>query len=313
MDLYYPFHQHDIFTSDRKDISVLPGANINEILLDSRQFRCHLNAISILPINRPYIQPVQIKSETTLLDRLFSGSEVSTNLTCQYPIQITNIQVTTFLGPKERTIITINFSNISRRPYGSCGNSAGSIEFILCTHPLLKILPPKNKRFCEITPDGCGHYKIHEKISPQLTKCISFEIILNADSVQHLYASLFWKVDLLLRDRVIEQHRNNIRFVPTFKPNIHTDVLLVTNALVGRTEYLAYQKLFQLFNYSSQTWDIGRDGALHNPEIEWLNTTHLIIFIYSYPESTLSAIQSQSFLQHMKSSQNAGFICIGVV
>ncbi|CAF1454036.1 unnamed protein product [Rotaria sp. Silwood1] len=298
-------------SSDINDFSVLMGANINEICLDSHQFKCHLNAAPTVSINQPYIQPVTIASEINLLDRLFSGSQVSTTLTCQYPIQITNIQIPTFLGPNERSIITVNFTNISTRSYGTCPDSAGSIEFIFSAHSLIKIVPVTEEYLYQITPDGQGHYKINEEMSPKSTKHIYFEFSLNADASYQLYESLFWSIDLLLRDTLIEKHTNKIRIIPEFNPNVHTDVLLVTYSQMDRVEYLAYQKLFQLFKYSSQMWDIERYEAFHHPEIQWLNTTNLIIFIYSNPKSTLNMIQSQLFLQHMNSSENAGFICIG--
>ncbi len=69
--------------------------------------------------------------------------------------------------------------------------------------------------------------------------------------------------------------------------------------------------LFRLFKYSSQTWDIERYGVFHSPNITWLNTTDLIIFIYSDPQLTFHIIKSQLLIQHMHSSENAGFICIG--
>ncbi|CAF3875031.1 unnamed protein product [Rotaria sp. Silwood1] len=298
-------------TNDAEDVSVLPGIHINQVLVDSHQFKCHLDGPHSLSINRPYKQPVKITSEIRLLNRLFSGSQVSASFSCQYPIQITKIDIPTFLGPNERATVTVSFTNISGRSYGACSDSAGSIECIFSTHSLLKILPANGEYFYEIKSDGYGYYKINEEIASRKTKHIKFEMILEGDAVHQYYEHLFWNIDLLLRDKLIEKHSNNIRVVPTFQPNIRTDVLLVTNSQVGRAEFLAYQNLFQLFQYSSQTWDIERYGAFHNPEIKWLNTTDLIIFIYSNPESTFNTIKSRLFLEHMKSSENAGFICIG--
>ncbi|CAF0886991.1 unnamed protein product [Adineta ricciae] len=91
---------------------------------------------------------------------------MSTETSCQYPIQITNIQISTYLGPNERAVITVNFANISRRSYG-------------------------------------------------------------------MYTDL---VDAF----VLENHRNDIRVVPVFVSNIHTNVLLMTNSRVERVELLAY-------------------------------------------------------------------------
>ncbi|CAF1254875.1 unnamed protein product [Adineta steineri] len=298
-------------TNDANDISVLPGICINQVLIDPHRFKCHINAASVLPMNKPYIQPMKMTSQINLLNRLFSGSEVSTSLSCQYPIHITSIEIPTFLGPNERAIVSVHFANISARSYGACSDSAGSIEFIFSVHSLLKILPANKEYFYEIMSDGRGRYKINENIPPRSTKCIRFEIALGANAANQYYEHLFWNINLLLRDVLIENHRNNIRVVPTFRPNIHTDVLLVTNVHVGRSEFLAYQNLFRLFKYSSQTWDIERYGAFHNPELTWLNTTELIIFIYSKPESTFQTMKSHLFLQHMMSSENAGFICIG--
>ncbi|CAF4341385.1 unnamed protein product, partial [Adineta steineri] len=208
-------------------------------------------------------------------------------------------------------MVSVYFANISARSYGASSDSAGSIEFTLSVHSLIKILPASKEYFYEITSDGRGRYKFNDNIPPRSTKCIRFEIALDANAVNQYYEHLFWNINLLLRDVLIENHRNNIRVVPTFIPKIHTDVLLVTNAHVGRSEFLAYQNLFRLFKYSNQTWDIERYGAFHNPELIWLNTTELIIFIYSKPESTFQTMKSDLFLQHMKSSENAGFICIG--
>ncbi|CAF1275340.1 unnamed protein product [Adineta ricciae] len=305
------FPSTEYISSNIEDVSVLPGAYVNELLVDHHRFKCHLNAAPTPSINQPYIHPVKITSNINLLNRLFSGSEFSTSLMCQYPIQITHIEIPTFLGPNERAIVTIHFTNISTRSYGTCLDSAGSIEFILSTHPLLRISPINGEHTYQITPNGRGHYKMNEEIPPQSTKHINFEIMLDDNAFDQLYESLFWNLDLSLRDMQIEQHRNSIRVVPTFKSNIRTDVLLVTNTLVNRAEFLAYRKLFQLFKYSSQTWDVERYGAFHSPETQWLNTADLIIFIYSNPRSTFKTIKSQQLLQHINSSENAGFICIG--
>ncbi|CAF2871134.1 unnamed protein product [Rotaria sp. Silwood2] len=298
-------------SSDITDVSTLVGANINQILIDSHRFKCYLNAVPTVSINQPYIQPVKLVSEINLLGRLFTHSQVSITLTCQYPVQIRNIQITTFLGPNERAIIVLDFANISTRPYVTCAGSAGSIEFIFYAHSLIKLLPATTENSYCITPNGHGRYKINEELSPKCTKTICFEFCLNADASYQLYENLFWNVDLLLRDRLIENHTGYIRIVPEFNPNIKTDVLLVTNSQTNRVEYLAYQKLFQLFKYSSQMWDIERYQTFHHPEIQWLATANLIIFIYLNPKSTFNVIKSQLFLQHMNSSENAGFICIG--
>jgi hypothetical protein len=266
----------------------LPIAHINETSVDSHRFLCHLNATPDVSINKPYTQSVKITSEINLLDRLFTGSQVSTTLTCQYPIQITDIQIPSFLGPTETAVITIDFTNISARSYDTCVDSAGSIEFIFSAHSLIKVLPATAQHFYQITPDGQGRYKINEQLSPKSTKRIIFEFSLVGDASDELYESFWWNIDLLLRDISVEKRTNSIRVVPAFNPNIHTDVLLITNSQTNRVEYLAYLKLFQLFNYSSQTWDIDRYRVFHHADIKWLNTTNLIIFIYSKPQSTFN-------------------------
>ncbi|CAF1269727.1 unnamed protein product [Adineta steineri] len=306
------FPSTEYITTDMNDISILQGNTINQVVVDPHQFQCHLHDAYSVSINEPYIKCINITSEVKLLNCLFTGSKVSTTLTCQYPIQITKIEIPTYLGPGEQSSVIINFKNISTRVYGECLNSAGSIELILSTHSLIKILPANDHQYIyEIKSDGFGYYKINEEIFPQSTKRIKFEIKLDENSSQQYFEHLFWEIDLLLRNKLIEKRQNTIRIVPTFQPNIHTDVLLVTNSKVGRIEFLAYQNLFQLFKYSSQTWDIERYGVFHNPEIKWLNTTDLIIFIYLNSESTFNVIQSQLFLQHMKSSEKSGFISIG--
>ncbi|CAF4421572.1 unnamed protein product, partial [Rotaria magnacalcarata] len=305
------FPSTEYISTDTKDVSVLTGANINQVLLDSHRFKCHLNGTSALSINQPYIQSVKITSQINLLNRLFNGSEVSIMLTCQYPIQIKNIEIPTLLAPNEHAVVTVEFTNLSTRSYGLCQDSAGSVEFIFSTHSLIKFLPMNEKYDYQIMPDGRAYYKINKEISPKSTELIKFKITSHDKSVNHYYKSLFWDIDLLLRDTQIEKRRNSIRVVPIFTQNIHTDVLLVTNSKVNRAEFLVYQNLFRLFKYSNQTWDIERYGAFHHPEIKWLNTADLIIFIYSNLESTFRKIKSDLFLQHMKSSNKAGFICIG--
>ncbi|CAF3901089.1 unnamed protein product [Rotaria sordida] len=305
------FRSTKYISNDINDVSVLTGANINEVLLDSHRFKCHMNAPSTCSLNRPYIQPVQITSEIHLLNRVFNGSEVSTTLICQYSIQITGIQMPSFLGPNEQAVVNINFTNISARSYGECSDSAGSVEFILSTNSLIKVVLMNEKSLYQITSDGRGLYRINDKILPKSRKHIRFKIALDDKVKNQVYENLFWNIDLLLRDTLIERRTNNIRVIPLFIPNIRTDLLLVTNSQFSRAEFLAYQNLFRLFNYSSQILDIERYGVLYNSELKWLNTTDLIIFIYSNPQSTFNTIKSQLFLQHMNSSENAGFICIG--
>ncbi|CAF0885895.1 unnamed protein product [Rotaria sordida] len=305
------FRSTKYISNDINDVSVLTGANINEVLLDSHRFKCHMNAPSTCSVNRPYIQPVQITSEIHLLNRVFNGSEVSTTLICQYPIQITDIQMPSFLGPNEQAVVNINFTNISARSYGECSDSAGSVEFILSTNSLIKVVLMNEKSLYQITSDGRGLYRINDKILPKSRRHIRFKIALDNKVKNQVYENLFWNIDLLLRDTLIERRTNNIRVIPLFMPNIRADLLLVTNSQFSRAEFLAYQNLFRLFNYSSQIWDIERYGVLYNSELKWLNTADLIIFIYSNPQSTFNTIKSQLFLQHMNSSENAGFICIG--
>ena len=296
---------------DTDDVSILPSANINEVLTDSHQFKCHINGVSVVGTNRPYIQPITLTSEITLLNRLFNGSVVTAPLISQYPIQITHIGIPTFLGPTEQAIVTVTFTNISSRPYGACADSAGAVEFMFSTHSLIKILPMNEECLYQILPDGRAWYKINEEITPGSSKSILFTIMLDADSAKVYYESLFWNIDLLLREKLIEKRYNGIRVVPTFRPDLRTDALLITNSKVDRAEFLAYQNLFKLFNYTNQTWSIERYGTLDNPEIKWLYTTDLVVFIYSNPETTFRAIKSDLFLQHIKSSEKAGFICIG--
>jgi len=159
--------------------------------------------------------------------------------------------------------------------------------------------------------DGRAWYKIREEIPPQSSRRIQFLIMLDQNSAKVYYESLFWHIDLLLRDKLIERRSSGIRVVPSFRPDLRTDVLLVTNSQVNRAEFLAYQKLFQLFNYTSQTWSIERYGTLDNPGLKWLHTADLIIFIYWNPESTFKLIKCESLLEHIRSSEKADFISIG--
>ncbi|CAF0874851.1 unnamed protein product [Adineta steineri] len=297
--------------TDIKDISVLPDARINQTLMDSHRFKCHLNDASTSLSNQVYNESVYVTSQISLLNRLFLGSIVSTTLTSQYPIRIIDIQIPTCLSPNECATVTIAFENISTRSYGTCSDSAGFICFVLSTHPLLKISPINNEAVYHTTLSDGIRLEINEVVPAHTTKSIKYEITLDNNAIDQLYENLWWKIDLLLRNVIIEKREDNIRVVARFTPNIHTDVLLVTNNLVDRAEYLAYQNLFQLLNYSSQTWDIEQHGPLYHPELKWLNTTNLIIFIYSKPQSTLKIIRSHLFLRHMNSSNKAGFICIG--
>ncbi|CAF4428152.1 unnamed protein product, partial [Adineta steineri] len=130
------FPSTEYITTDMNDISILQGNTINQVVVDPHQFQCHLHDAYSVSINEPYIKCINITSEVKLLNCLFTGSKVSTTLTCQYPIQITKIEIPTYLGPGEQSSVIINFKNISTRVYGECLNSAGSIEFILSTHSL---------------------------------------------------------------------------------------------------------------------------------------------------------------------------------
>ncbi|UJR18138.1 hypothetical protein I4U23_005038 [Adineta vaga] len=261
------FSSTKYISNDVDDISLLTQTTVNQTFLNSHEFRCHLNAVSIPTINRPYIQPVTITSEINLFNRLLPESQFSTTFLCQYPIQISNIEIPSFLGVDERGIITITFTNISTRPYGTCPDSVGSIEFIFSVHPLIKILPLNEKFLYQVKRDGNGYYKINERITSKSTNYISFEFSLNTDAADQLYQNLPWNVVLLLRNIPIQMHENNIQVAPSFRPNIHTDVLLVTSSQLTRAEFLIYMNLFRLFNYSSQMWDTQRYGAFHHPEI----------------------------------------------
>ncbi|CAF1520738.1 unnamed protein product [Adineta ricciae] len=292
------------------DASLLMQATVNQTLIDSHKFRCHLNAVPVPSVNQPYIQPVIITAEIKLLNRLFRKNQFSTTITCQYPIQIINVQVPTVLGIGERDIVTITFKNISTRSYGTCPNSAGFVEFIFSCHPLIKIISINGEFLYDMKNAGNDHYKVNEIILRKSTKHISFEVSSSADAIYQVYESLPWSFVLLLRDKPIEKHENNIQIVPSFRSNIHTDVLLFTSSPFTRTDFLTYMNLFRLFNYSNQLWDIRRYGTFHHPTVNWLNTTDLIIFISSDPQSTYDVMKSELLLQHMNSSANAGFICM---
>ncbi|CAM4934778.1 unnamed protein product [Rotaria socialis] len=306
------FRSTDYISADANDGILLQGANVGNNLHNYDQYTCHMNSIRATSLSQPYIQRVQLASQIHPLNRIFSGSEVSTNLICQYPIQIKEIKIPFVLCPNELAIATVTFTNLSTEVYGTCPRSLGSVKCRFSLHSFIQVVPAsRNEAYVyHMTMDGCGIFEIN-KILPNSTKQIRFAIISSADTQNLYYDNLVWNLDLLLCDTVIEKHQNNIRIVPKFVPSERTDILLITDSLFTRAEFLAYQNLFRLLNYSSRYCDIQKYGSLNNSELIWLHTANIIIFIYSNPKSKFNMIPPHLLLQHMNSSDYAGFICIG--
>ncbi|CAM4776244.1 unnamed protein product [Rotaria magnacalcarata] len=303
------FRSTEYISTDANHGILLQGASVGTILHSSNRFKCHMNSMRAISLNQPYIQHVQLTSQIHLLNRMFSGSEVSTNLICQYPIQIKEIKFPFVLCPNELAIATVTFTNLSTGVYGTCpsARSLGSVKCRFSAHSCIQVVPASRN---EAYVYHNGIYEINQ-ILPNSTKQIRFAIISSANTQNWYYDNLFWNMDLLLRDTVIEKHQNSIRIVPKFVPSEHTDILLITDSLFTRTEFLEYQDLFRLFNFSSRYWDMQKYGPLNNSEPIWLHTANIIIFIYSNPKSKFNMIPSHLLLKHMNSSDYAGFICIG--
>ena len=251
------------------------------------------------------MQSIKLVSQITLLNRPFPGSKVATVIPCQYPIQITKIESSSSLSSHESAIVTVHFQNLSTRPYGMCSESAGSIAFHYSSHSLIHLT------LIDKETSVPNFYQLNDSIAPKSTSSIRFKLVLDANAIHHVYEDLSWNIDLLLRDRAIERRECQIRVLPSFLPNLHTDVLLITNSDLNQTEYLAYQQLFNLFKYSSQIRDVDRYRNLDHSRMKCLNTADLIIFICLPPELTFNAIRSRLFVEHMYSSKKVGFICIG--
>ncbi|CAF4820296.1 unnamed protein product, partial [Rotaria socialis] len=104
------FRSTDYISADANDGILLQGANVGSNLHNYDQYTCHMNSIRATSLSQPYIQRVQLTSQIHPLNRILSGSEVSTNLICQYPIQIKEIKIPFVLCPNELAIATVTFT-----------------------------------------------------------------------------------------------------------------------------------------------------------------------------------------------------------
>jgi hypothetical protein len=65
--------------------------------------------------NKNYESRSLVTSHISMLGRVFDESVVKQTLVVQYPVKLTNIQATTWLGPNEVTTLTYTITNISAK------------------------------------------------------------------------------------------------------------------------------------------------------------------------------------------------------
>jgi len=244
------------------------------------------------PGTKPYESSVHITSRISLLGRPFPQSLLACEtLPIMYPVRITDMRSTQWLGPNEMSTIEIDVHNISRKVYGDTklvkdgGDSLGTVQVRFIVDELINILPGQPLRNCMNM--SCIDYVIENghkvaictlpAIPPHTKMTVGFSFTVVPEAGNKLFAQMPIRVDLLLQDRVIEYRPEDIRVTPVFIPNISTDVVLVTSSEMERKEFLAWSYLLQCLNLSVNFWDIERYDGMATPDLTWVGTCRTLI------------------------------------
>lgn len=94
---------------------ILPETRVGNVVESKTVYRLMIPDATGPEKNKNYEKRSLVTSHVSLLGRVFDESLVTQELVVQYPVKITNIVATTWLGPNEVTTLTYTITNISAK------------------------------------------------------------------------------------------------------------------------------------------------------------------------------------------------------
>ena len=242
-------------------------------------FRFHGRIFDTYPPNKPGRENFKatLSTRIELLGRPFEKSLFRKEIEVRYPVQLGNLRCPQFVDRGEVAQFSVEVSNVSNLPYGSCKGSGGRV--VLQLHFDSRLIP-----LGKVASDGDAPYdvtynhnvcdstfvELHE-IQPK--KTITIRISVLAEKNAELFAHCYWQADLRLRDKLIEYNQQSVRVTPKYdaqKPS--SDILLVTSQNMTNMDFVFWSHLFHTAGVSFDIWDTSlysgfsidsRTGAKH--------------------------------------------------
>ena len=202
----------------------------------------------------------------TLLNRQFRQASPVVELDVRYPVMLdANERVCpSNLGHSEIGAITVSVRNISARSYG--GKHGSDKHVALRFHlgkSLNRIVDPdkydgkhatdtRRVKWFDIAVDDIpAHGSVSTTIHVELLKSVT------------LYERATWRVELILRERVIEYAQHEIRCSPKFVLKAdQADCLLIASRHFSRAEFECYHEMLTSLCLTYDIWDTERNGGI---------------------------------------------------
>ena len=262
-------------------------------------FRFHGRIFDAYPPNKPGRENFKatLSTRIELLGRPFDKSIFRKKIEVRYLVQLGNLRCPQLVDRGEVAQFSIEVSNISNLPYGSCKGSKGRV--VLQLHFDSRLIP-----LGKVAADGDAPYdvtynhnvrdstfvELHE-IPPKKTITVCISVL--AEKSAELFAHCYWQADLRLHDKLIEYNQQSVRVTPKYdtqKPP--SEVLLVTSQNMTNMDFVFWSHLFHTAGVLFDVWDTSlysgfsidsRTGAKHRDSWYGRYTGKTIIYFHTDP------------------------------
>ena len=274
-------------------------------------FEFHGRINDLPPPEKPGRQTItaEFYSRIELLGRAFEKSFYKQKLIVQYPVQLNRLICPENMRRGEINTISIEVSNISNLPYGTCFGSCGKAVLHLHFDARIILLGvaantgtiiPYAVTYNPTLRDSM-YVELFE-LPPRYTITVSIKIQME-DRAEH-FDRCFWQADLHLREKLVEYNFQHVRVVPTYSPQqVPADVLLVTSEAISRKEFVFWQHILELLGVSVDFWDTtrycgmsidSRTNARHRDSWQGRYTGKMIL----YPHCNLKFLNGHDIAIH---------------
>ena len=263
----------------------------------------------------PFVSYAEFHPRIELLGRPFEKSFLHRKLTVQYPVKLAYLKCSENLGRGEVSVLDIGVQNISTMPYGSCNGSGGKV--VAQIHLDARIIPVGSANIgitavpYTITYDpsirDSMYIQLHE-IPPGET--VNVQVTVQMESRAELFDRCYWQADLYLRDKLIEYNFEKIRVTPFYIPrDPPADILMVTNEVITRKEFVFWQRILEILEVSVDFWDTTRYNGLsvdrqtntrHQKSWEGRYSGKMIL----YPHCDLQLLWGVDIVHHFHGAQH---------
>lgn len=290
------FPSNSMLIGSVDDCYLLPCIAVGERFVCSHEFHgtiAHTNATN----NNSY--QCTIYPKITLMDRCILGSTNEQRITIEYPVRVEHWTCPEQLGQGEHCQIQIVLRNISQTAYG--GKYSDSA---LCIH-----VSVEDDEIALLGPVDGIH--LIDDLQPGEERHI--EIQMAASSTASIFSQVSWKCLLLLGSEEIQTVNGSLTIIPSFVETMETNVLLVTDQLTTKREFLLYERIMRGLGIRANYWDIEkqhgfsfdtRTGKRH--VATWAGDTfhqRVIIFAATPRPEVLDLFAPSDILAHLVDSR----------